>query len=69
MTDIFFCIPITFTFNRCYVIFNLQLQFPVGCWEKSENEYNEYKDVLNPIQQDITPNARTEEELEEIDLR
>jgi hypothetical protein len=44
-------------------------KLPVGCWDKSENKYDEYSAVLEQLQADLTPNARTEEELAAIDER
>ena len=43
----------------------------MGCWDKSENVYanTEYAEVLTDLQAMLTPNARTEDELAEIDER
>ena len=41
----------------------------MGCWDKSENVYAEYAEVLTDLQAMLTPNAPTEDELAEIDER
>lgn len=47
----------------------MPFQHPVGCWDKSENKYTEYAEVVTELQADLVPNARTEEELAAIDFR